>query len=306
MMAGTLTINNVALPVAIWLKRDDYDYSPDSKVFSATELLKPTKQIVLTRRLRVQGQLANELEDNFFSARGSCIHAAIESAVSQALTEDGMLVGAEELGKVDIKMETRSKRELEGFTISGKFDMLINNHLYDFKNTSLYSYKEDSRKEEYRWQMSIYRWLNPEIIKGDSFTICFILQDWRNANKDEIDSPVPFREYEFYSLEETEQMLRDKIKELKDNLELEEKAITQCKEEELWLTPIVYKYYSSTLSTRASKNFTSALEANAYLKEKGKGVLLKTGGEAMRCKYCEARDICSSQPRTNQMLNMPI
>lgn len=290
-------LNGLPLPIAIWLQNDSYDYANNPLAFSATELLKPTKQVILSRRAKESGETNCELEDYFFSVRGSAIHESIETAVMNALNQPNDL--GEYLSKLDIRMEQRSQKEFKGVIITGKYDMVINGHLFDFKNTSVFSYKTEARREEFRQQMSIYKWLNPDVITGNTFTICYILQDWKNANREEVPTPVPHKEYEFLSEAETEEFLSARIDALVNNYSLDEEAIARCPDSELWLTPIIYKYYASLTSTRSSKNFTDLAEANAYAKAKGKGTLLKTGGEALRCKYCEGKALCTTIPRTN-------
>ena len=42
--------NNIPLSLAVWLVTDEYDYVDKPNYISATSLLKPTRQLVLSKR----------------------------------------------------------------------------------------------------------------------------------------------------------------------------------------------------------------------------------------------------------------
>ena len=88
-------------------------------------------------------------------------------------------------------------------------------------------------------------------------------------------------------------------RQLKDNLDKPEDEIIPCRDKDLWLSPTVYKYYSDSTKTngRATKNFTSLEEANAYATSKGKGIVKTVLGTPKRCMYCPAYSICSQRRR---------
>jgi len=80
----------------------------------------------------------------------------------------------------------------------------------------------------------------------------------------------------------------DKAKKLPDN------ELPKCSDEELWIDPPVFKYYSNPEKReRATKNFTSLVDANTYMASKGgKGIVITTQGTPKRCSYCNAREKC--------------
>ena len=71
--------SDIPLALAVWAVDDEYDYQSDPNYFSVTSLLKPIRQIVLSRRVPPELQTA-DVEDYVASALGSSIHAGIEKA----------------------------------------------------------------------------------------------------------------------------------------------------------------------------------------------------------------------------------
>lgn len=267
----------VCKPLEIWLRHDSYDYNPAPDYFSATELLRPTKQIILSRRFPEQGDII----DRYYAVRGSALHESIERALAAS--------GEECL------MEQRQTRELDGVVIGGKFDLIMDGTLYDFKTTSVSSYQGGKREKDYILQASIYRWLNPTLVTNPKFTICFVLTDWSDRgllrSGDYPASPCPSKTFELMSIEDTETFLHQKIADIKKNQDKREEEML-CLHDELWPTPTKYKYFANAESTRATKVFDTFEEANAYAVGK-KGVVKTVLGENMRCKYCPCAAHCT-------------
>lgn len=267
----------VCKPLEIWLRHDSYDYNPAPDYFSATELLRPTKQIILSRRFPEQGDII----DRYYAVRGSALHESIERALAAS--------GEECL------MEQRQTRELDDVVIGGKFDIIMDGTLYDFKTTSVSSYQGGKREKDYILQASIYRWLNPTLVTNPKFTICFVLTDWSDRgllrSGDYPASPCPSKIFDLYSLEKTEYFLKQKIADIKKNQDKKEEEML-CLHEELWPAPTKYKYFANAESTRATKVFDTLEEANAYAAGK-KGVVKTVLGENMRCKYCPCAAHCT-------------
>lgn len=267
----------VCKPLEIWLRHDNYDYNPAPNYFSTTELLHPTKQIILSRRFPEKGDII----DHYYAARGSALHESIERAL--AASGENCL------------MELRQTRELDDCVVGGKFDLIMDGTLYDFKTTSVSSYQGGKREKDYILQASIYRWLNPSLITNPKFTICFVLTDWSDRgllrSGDYPASPCPSKSFDFLSLEETEDFLRKKLADIKENQDKGEAEMT-CPQEELWPGVTKYKYYANPEATRATKVFDTLFDANAYAAGK-KGVVKTVVGENMRCKYCSCAAHCT-------------
>ena len=145
--------------------------------------------------------------------------------------------------------------------------------------------------------------MNQDIITGSEITIDYFFTDWSKinalSNNQYPQSRCLSKSYPLLSVLDTEQYLRTKLQEIKDNLDKPEDEIIPCPDKDLWLSPTVYKYYSDSTKTngRATKNFTSLEEANAYATSKGKGIVKTVIGTPKRCMYCPAYSICSQRRR---------
>ena len=311
---------NIPLPLAVWLVSDNYDYVTDPKYISATTLLKPIKQIILSRR--VNGAILScDVEDFISRSMGTALHDSIEKAWNNNYRKSLESLGystnlinrilvnptQEEVlnanNPIPIYLEQRAIKELNGWKIGGKFDMVAEGVVNDYKSTSVYSWIHDNKTRDYQLQGSIYRWLNPDKITEDYIRINFIFTDWQKVNAlsdpNYPKSRLQYKDIPLFSLEETEKYLSNKLAQLDKYMEAPEMQIPECTEEELWRTPGKYKYFSNPSKTlgRSTKNFDNQAEANKYWKvdKKGKGIVIYAPGEVRRCQYCSAASICKQR-----------
>jgi hypothetical protein len=199
-----------------------------------------------------------------------------------------------------VYIEQRATREIDGYVIGGKYDMVIEGRLNDFKSTSTYTYINNTNEEKYSLQGSIYRWLNPDKITDDFIYIQFIFTDWsaRFAKSDPkyprsrvLELPVRLK-----SLAETEAYIRSKLRDITRLQNAPESELPRCTPEELWQSDPVFKYYKNPASTaRSTKNFTSLHEANFHLASQGVGIVRTVPGEVRACRYCPAFAVCSQK-----------
>lgn len=305
---------DVPLALAVWLAHSDYDFIPDEKSISATSLLKPTRQVVLEKTTSLANKQGDIL-DSLAAVYGSSLHAAIENAwtsdkLPQTLASLGMTKKVidrvkvnptePDKGDINVYVEKRAERSLAGYKISGKFDLVIDGHLYDNKSTSVWTYIYKSRTDDYVKQCSIYKWLNPDIITDDTFSINYIFTDWSKSDaaikaKDGYPQRRLIEEkFPFMSQQETESFISNKLVEIDKYMKFASQTeLPECPESELWLPETVYKYYANPENkTRATKVFNTAAEANKYMNQKGKGEVVRAIGKPRRCLYCACYDIC--------------
>lgn len=307
---------NIPLILAGWVVDDTYDYQNDKKFVSATGLIKPIKSTILEARVD-KDNLYKDISEYIPSALGSTIHVGIETAWTQRYKENLLKLGYNQNvidkievnpsnlnpDKIQIYFEKRTKKLFNGWIIGGKFDAVCDGILHDFKSTSVYTYIYGSHDEDYKLQGSIYRWLNPEIITSDFIRICFIFTDWSKANQQQNPANYPpsrllTKDIPLMSIEETEAYIKAKTDLLERYVDKEEGDIPECTDAELWRPDPVYKYYANPDNmVRATKNFSSLAEANAYKTSKGKGVVVTVLGEPKRCKYCPGSPVCEQRRR---------
>lgn len=311
--------SNIPLSVAVGLVDDDYDYVNDPKYISATSLLRPLKQIILTKR--VNTSIAVDLEDMVARFMGTSLHASLEKAWKEHYKKNLKFLGyndafidrvkinptIEELtpNTFPIYIEQRASKELDGYTIGGKYDLIIDGQLNDYKSTSVYTWIHGDKDDDYRLQGSIYRWLNPDKITEDYIRINFIFTDWQKnyalSDPNYPKSRIQYKDISLLSLEETERYIKNKIQQIEKYKNASEIQIPECTDEDLWRTKGKYKYYANATKTsgRSTKNFDDASTANKYWKihQQGKGIVIYAPGEVKRCQYCPASPVCKQRLR---------
>ena len=306
--------DNVSLPLAVWLMHDEYDYDKRDNVISATALLKPLRALILIEQYKDSDKTVDIM--SLVSARmGSAIHAIAEKAwtnrhnISKALEAlqvanlDNKIVinPSTDLVKADeipIYVEQRHEKEVDDYIISGKYDLIVDGTVSDYKSTSVWSYIFDSNALKYTQQASIYKWLVPDRITDNNVHIQYIFTDW-SASQAMRDSSYPqtrvlTKEYPIWSVEQTQHFISEKIKLLKQYKDSPQEDLPECTKEELWESETKYKYYKNPAKmARATKNFDTLDEANVRLaNDGGVGTVVTVPGEVKACRYCEVSDIC--------------
>lgn len=309
--------NNTKIPLsmAVFLATDHYDYIPGT--FSATKLLKPIRQLILTPRVPPELQTA-DLEDLVASRMGTAIHSGIELAWSpenfpKAMEKLGYspdLIAKVKVnpkpwelkaGDIPVYMEIRSEKEVMGYRVTGKFDFVGNGALEDFKSTSTFSYMKGSKDLDYALQGSIYRWLNPDIITKDVMSIQFIFTDWQRAqaraNPIYPQRKTETKRYQLLSLEDTQKYIEGRIALYEKYKQAKDEDIPECTDEELWRDAPVWKYYKNPANmTRSTKNFDTEAEAYKRLADDGNvGMIVHNPGQVKACAYCPAFPICKQK-----------
>ncbi len=307
---------NIPLSVAVFLAVDHYDYV--TGVISATSLLKPVRQYILARRVPA-GENIPDISELIASRSGTAIHDGVEKAWKhhreQAMKDlgypqhiiDRIVVNPkpEELkpDSIPVYMELRSFREVNGTKVSGKFDFVGNGALEDFKTTSTYTWTNDTKDEDYILQGSIYRWLNPEIITSDIFTIQFIFTDWSKGMMYSQPNYPPRRmmprKFKLMSLEDTENYVVNRLNLIHQYYNAPDDQIPECTDKELWRSDPQWKYYKNPKNkTRSTKNFDNEGEAIArWQTDGGVGEVVKIPGQVKACKYCPAFPVCKQKDR---------
>jgi hypothetical protein len=307
--------DNISLPLAVWLMHDSYDYDKRENVISATSLLKPTRALTLIQQNKGLDKTVDIM--NLVSARmGSAIHAIAEEAwtdrhnITKALEtlqmsnlDNKVVINPQNGGHytkdyIPVYVEQRHEKEIDGFIISGKYDLVVDGTVSDYKSTSVWTYIFDSNALKYTQQGSIYKWLAPDRIKDTVIEIHYIFTDWSSSQAAR-DPKYPqtrviTKEYPLWSLDQTEHYIRTKLKEFKGCLDKSQNDLPQFTKEELWESDTKYKYYKNPAKmARATKNYDTLDEANARLAIDGRvGTVVTVPGEVKACRYCEVSDIC--------------
>ena len=327
-IAKITNASGISLSLAVWLINDNYDYGAGvsfKEYISVTTLMRPTKQIVLARRVPVEKQV-EDVEDYVSRGLGNSIHDSIEKAWKESYRPNLQRLGypdnvidliainptdedrAANSDMIAVYLEQRGYREINGVTIGGKFDLVCEGHVEDNKSTSAFGWVFGTRDDENQLQGSLYRWIDaaremPRITE-DFMRVNYIFTDWQKAqartNPKYPQSRVKHKDIPLLSLDDTEMFVKAKLFDIKKNLPLAEGDMRPCSDEDLWRSDPSYKYYADPSkandpNSRSTKNFDSLMEANAFLAEKGKGIVITKPGEVKRCPYCPAAPICEQR-----------
>lgn len=272
-------------------------------------MLKSVRQIVLGSRVTPQ-QSSTDVSDLLASSIGTAIHDSIETAWVKNHKRALLSLGYPEHvvnqvkvnpsepdeNELNVFFEKRTEKQVGQWIVSGKFDLVFNGEVHDFKSTKVWTYQTGASDEKHKEQLSYYRWLNPDLITMDKGVIHFILTDWskvQSFGKGYPIHPVPSRDHILLEPSEVESRVRQKLSDISLNWQKSEPELPKCSKEELWQGEPEYKYYANPSSKRATKVFNNPQEAKNYQLSKGKGYIKTVEAEPKACSYCSARLICS-------------
>lgn len=255
--------------VVQWLTFDSYDHESDA--ISTTALQKPAKAAYLSRLHK--DELTMDCSDLVAPRYGTALHDSFEK-----------------IGLGD-RREERFYADFNGFKISGKFDMIIDNKLHDFKSTSVWKYIY-ADFEDYIIQMSIYRWLLHQngVEVAPVAQICFLFTDWASS-KAKYDptypkSRVAVVDITLWDTLTIEAWIGDRLVAM-HNININN--LPDCTDKELWKDPDKFAV-KKIGAKKATKLYNSEKEAESALKE-GQEIEHRPS-KAKRCGYCAARIFC--------------
>lgn len=320
----TQTYSNMTglpLSIAVYLATDHYDHKAVGDGISATTLLKPIKQVILSKRV-TGAEGIPDIAGLGKSRIGTSIHNGIKEAwltnhvgALRALGYPEMLIkkvvinpepGTDLTGKIPVYLEVRTSRVINGIKVSGEFDFVAEGALEDHKSTGTFTYVNNTKDDDYILQGSIYRWLNPEIITKDTMGINFIFLDWSPAMARAQPGKYPHsqimqKKYKLLPLDQTEQYVSQRIETLLRLWNAPEDQLTPCSDYELWRSEPVYKFYKNPENAnkpgaRSTKNFDTQLEANTFKVTNGDvGVVKVVPGQVKACHYCPGAPVCEQR-----------
>lgn len=232
----------------------------DDSKFSVTELLKSTRQIVLSRRF--SDVIEMDVQDTYNMWSGTSIHEGLEREAS--LLEEYV-------------PETRFELDLgEGLTLSGGFDLYDkeNNILYDYKNTKVATYKSNISGDEDKWIKQLYLYtLGIESLYGkkpEKVVVVAMLKD-HSKIKSQVEAgypqhPIMMIEWNIDDIEKYSSALedaRDKAIEVREYL-ISGDEPPACSYSDCWCTEDWA--IKKPEAKRADRKFDSPEEAfNAYI-----------------------------------------
>lgn len=273
--------------IRLWLEHDEYDHHKG--VYSATQLLKPTRAVVLEKRH--EDELETDITDVIASRYGTALHESFEKVEMPG-----------------VKQEERLFAVFEGHKLSGKPDImkevddLQHAHVFkivDIKSTSVWTYIYGSRDEDHRIQLSIYRWLAEQngyrmIGEGE---IIYLFTDWAKSRAKQGGDYPPLRvmvkEIELMSIEEIELFIRLRLKDIHKYLHHSQESPPPCSRDELWQKDDKWAVMKQNRKS-AVKVWDTEDDASNQVVELGEGThwIEHRPAKAMRCNYCLVTKWC--------------
>lgn len=315
----------ISLPLAVWLLHDEYDYIDKPNYISATSLMKPLRQIVLPGRIPAEQKTA-DVSEYIARALGTSIHDSIEKAWLKGKDRTLKLLGypADVIERVMVNptpeqlrarndiipvyLEQRSFKEIEVggivYTIGGKYDMVSDGIVNDYKSTSAWTWAKGTKDEDYCIQGSLYRWLNPDVITEDYIRVNFIFTDWSRAMLNTPGYPqkrVEHKDIQLWTPTETERWVRSKLELVQNFMDVPEHELPECNDAELWRSAPQFKYFTDPAKalqsgSRSTKNFDDLVEARKFQASKGGvGTIVTKMGEPKACNYCQGFGACTQK-----------
>jgi hypothetical protein len=300
--------DGIPLALAVLFVNDLYDHSDEPNTISVTTLLDSVRQIILG--MRATGEGTKDVSDMVASCYGTALHSALEASwldPYKALEELGypisivnrFCVNPDRVplieGTIPVYVEQRSIKQIAGWNLSGKFDLVIDGRLNDLKNRKVWAYLNSSNDKKDILQASIYRWLNQDKVTEEDFSILWLFTDWNSleALKNPLYPKQRWLEQKFklLSIQETEAYLIHKLGLINQYINSPESELPSCDSDELWMGKSVWKYYKAHGQSRSTKNFDNAFDAHKEI-SKG-GYINEVKGKAIRCSYCSASSVCS-------------
>ena len=270
---------------------DPYDSSGSD--ISTTRLITPPRIRVL--EAKHWENLTEDVADKIFALLGSSVHHVIERAVTDE----------------DIA-ELRLFHEVNGWTLSGQFDLLTSKgELIDFKVTSAWSALDALKngKAEWEQQLNVLDYLSRhtdhslknylgKTLKVKSLSIMAILRDWSKmktmTSKDYPKKQVVMIPVRQWSEEEQDNFVLARIK---AHQEAEVGELPVCSAKERWRKDDKYAIMKDGRKT-ALRLLDTKDQVKQYLKDnklvEGKGcTVVLRAGEDIRCQsYCRVNSFC--------------
>ncbi len=172
-------------------------YDGDKKSLSASSMTKEPLQLWYEQN---DYPKVEALTDATF---GSIMHLGMEKMLHEYFIENE---------KMDYQMEVRATREIAGASVSGKPDLVVDGVIWDFKSGKNYARKmmlKEGKKHPYVIQLSVYNWLLGGGLAGK---ILWLMKDSKAIEGEEV---FIEDDIELLTLEETEQLILEKIESIK-------------------------------------------------------------------------------------------
>ena len=249
---GSMKITNVnELPDVLVraISSNWYSGSGEHRFASVTQLMKPTKIVVLEKRH--WHEITQDASELIWSLMGSAMHKVLEAG------EDANSISEERVSAL-----------VDEAKISGGVDFYEDGVITDFKFTGVWNYLNGSRKEEWEKQLNMYAYLYREQgFEVNELRVLAIFRDWQKRRSDS--EPNYPRQVETISIplwdqEQVKSFISERVQDIRASMELPDDMIPECSCKERWQAETQYAVYKQG-GTRAMRVFPTKDEADTYV-----------------------------------------
>lgn len=277
--------NKYNLPQALVDLAKKQTFVPSAKTYSATTLLRPTREIILNKRHF--NDIEKDASDMINVILGTAVHSLIEKMDKTGFAE------------IYLKQEIK-----DGYYLTGKCDLYdeANSTLVDYKTASVWKIQFNDFSD-WKKQGLIYAWL---LIKQgklvDKLKFHALLKDWSAREKRLANLKGNFYpEAQVYTWEykvttndliEIEEFIKAKFDNLILAENLDDDDLPDCGKVDTWYTGDKYAVMKKG-NKKALRVFDSMEEAQDYLANKGGDYIEERKGEYRKCQdYCDMCNFC--------------
>lgn len=280
--------NRLGLPQAIVDAVSNDPYTKGASDISVTQLIQPPYQ----RKLRASVEVNEDAAARIWALVGQVGHGIVERAYPAAYTEAAaQLTPAQVHEQFGVVAERRLFMPVNGWVVSGQFDVIEGFHLQDYKFTSVWSVKGDT-KPEWINQLNLLRLLAIHNgIEVNRLGIVAILRDWA-MSKSKFDEGYPKHQIvpidiPVWSVADAEAYLMQRV------LAHQDANPPPCTDEERWKREDVFAVMKAGRKS-AIKLHDLRAEADTQARELGGGYsVVHRPGEYFRCQnYCNCAHAC--------------
>ena len=275
-----MVTNKYNLPQALVNLVKEKEYQENR--YSVTELLNPTREILLTRKHAKEIEV--EVSDTITALFGSAVHKLLEEADSN---------------NAEVKLEYQMGK----YTIVGITDKIDGDTIVDYKTCSVSKIQKQDFSE-WRDQGLAYAWLIYKLTGEIKRKLKFhaLLKDWSKLRlAKSANYPVsPLYTWEYTILDSDYDYIEDKIKNKLQNIESNNMEV--CSLIDRWYTGDEYAVYKNAGDKRAAIVVDNEQEAHDYITNKlgGTGEIQVRKGESLKCKYyCKVAKFCEFAKEDN-------
>jgi len=247
--------NKLKLPKFLYdiLANDEYD--PGDTDYSVTSLIESPRIIQLKRRH--ENEIIEDVADRVWSMGGNALHDYMANRAPK-----------------DAISEERFFADVLGRKISGQIDVLVDNDLFDYKRTSVWSVIFKTQYTKWEEQLNCYAYLlGLQKIPVKRLAIIAVFRDWMESKVNTSNYPkanTQVIEFPLWSTVDQTGFIAKRIALHMKNERKSDDELTLCTPDEMWIRNVQFAIMKNKnkIATRLCPNMKQANATLNYYKDK--------------------------------------